>query len=249
MATLRFIDIARAAKNADPLIPKSTLKMLIATENGTTFIAPFAPQTIDYGERGVNFSEVGREGTYGVMRRVGMKTPVLSFSLTIAGPGTHGRMDITPWIETLDAIAESGQRISILYTAREQGTWLLTGYSLNVTHRNREHMPSRAEASLTFTRITNEAAYFGPVNGGSAVAVPPPPPPPAPSPGATPSSGGQSSSGGGGQTYVVKKGDTLWDLAQKFYRNPNKWPKIADANKIRNPKLLQIGTKLTIPKI
>jgi LysM repeat protein len=49
------------------------------------------------------------------------------------------------------------------------------------------------------------------------------------------------------QTYTVVKGDTLWDLAQHYYGNGFRWTLIADANGVKNPRLLQIGTVLTIP--
>lgn len=45
-------------------------------------------------------------------------------------------------------------------------------------------------------------------------------------------------------SYTVKKGDTLWDLGQKY---GVAWQDIAAANGITEPRLLQIGTKLTIP--
>ena len=49
------------------------------------------------------------------------------------------------------------------------------------------------------------------------------------------------------RTYTVKKGDTLWDLAQKYYGNPYQWTKIAQANANPDPRKLQIGRKLIIP--
>lgn len=62
---------------------------------------------------------------------------------------------------------------------------------------------------------------------------------------ATKSSGRSS----GSQTYVVKKGDTLSEIAQKKYGSASKWTKIYNANKSRisDPKKLQVGTKLIIP--
>lgn len=53
----------------------------------------------------------------------------------------------------------------------------------------------------------------------------------------------------GGRTYVVKKGDTLSEIAEKFYRDSSQWKKIYNANKsrIKDPKKLQVGTKLVIP--
>lgn len=47
--------------------------------------------------------------------------------------------------------------------------------------------------------------------------------------------------------YTIKNGDTLWDLAQKYYGNPYKWTTIANANKNPDPRKLQIGRKLLIP--
>lgn len=49
--------------------------------------------------------------------------------------------------------------------------------------------------------------------------------------------------------YIVKKGDTLWAIAKKYYGNGNKYPKIFKANtdKIKNPNLIYPGQKLVIP--
>jgi len=50
------------------------------------------------------------------------------------------------------------------------------------------------------------------------------------------------------KTYTVKSGDTLFDIAQRFYGNGNEYTKIASANHIANPSLIHAGLKLTIPK-
>ena len=49
--------------------------------------------------------------------------------------------------------------------------------------------------------------------------------------------------------YVVKKGDCLWDLAGKFYKDPFLWPIIYEANKdkIRDPNLIYPWQRLEIP--
>lgn len=51
------------------------------------------------------------------------------------------------------------------------------------------------------------------------------------------------------RTYTVKKGDSLYKIAKKFYGNGNKYTKIYNANKsqISNPNLIRIGQKLIIP--
>ena len=67
-------------------------------------------------------------------------------------------------------------------------------------------------------------------------------PAPAPAPAA------QKPAGTGGVTYRIKNGDTLWDIAATYYRNPWLYPKLAKANSIRNPDLIFAGTRITIPE-
>lgn len=53
-----------------------------------------------------------------------------------------------------------------------------------------------------------------------------------------------------GQTYTVKKGDTLWALAKRFYGSGSKWGTIYEANKATigsNPNLIRPGMVLVIP--
>lgn len=50
------------------------------------------------------------------------------------------------------------------------------------------------------------------------------------------------------KSVTLVKGDTLWDLAVKYYGDGTQWIKIAEANGIKNPKSLQIGTVLEMPK-
>ena len=47
--------------------------------------------------------------------------------------------------------------------------------------------------------------------------------------------------------HLVKWGDTLWDLAGFYYRNPWLFRIISDANNLENPDLIISGTYLTIP--
>lgn len=71
--------------------------------------------------------------------------------------------------------------------------------------------------------------------------------------------GGTAGSGSGGaapsaredertapSTYTVKKGDTLWDIACRFYGDGTKWGTLADKNGVADPRKLQIGKVLTL---
>ena len=47
--------------------------------------------------------------------------------------------------------------------------------------------------------------------------------------------------------YTIRWGDTLWDIAEVFYRNPWLYPRIVRYNNMENPNLIVSGTKITIP--
>jgi len=69
----------------------------------------------------------------------------------------------------------------------------------------------------------------------------PPPAVRAPAPTPNPTSGGQK--------YTVKAGDTLSNIAERFYSSTDKWDKIFQANRetLKNPNYIDVGTKLVIP--
>ena len=52
------------------------------------------------------------------------------------------------------------------------------------------------------------------------------------------------------RTHIVKRGDTLYDIARKYYNDPAKWSKIYDANYdiIEDKKFLRVGQTLVIPE-
>ena len=50
-------------------------------------------------------------------------------------------------------------------------------------------------------------------------------------------------------TYTVEKGDTLWDICEKYYGDPDLWPKLWQMNPfVTNPHLLTPGDIITLWK-
>jgi nucleoid-associated protein YgaU len=49
--------------------------------------------------------------------------------------------------------------------------------------------------------------------------------------------------------YVVRTGETLSSIAAAVYRDPALWRKVADANRITDPRSLTPGTVLTVPRL
>ncbi|NOY75676.1 MAG: LysM peptidoglycan-binding domain-containing protein [Kiritimatiellaeota bacterium] len=51
------------------------------------------------------------------------------------------------------------------------------------------------------------------------------------------------------QTYTVRKGDTLWKIARRFYGSGKEWRKIYQANQdtMSDPNKVKAGSKIRIP--
>ena len=71
--------------------------------------------------------------------------------------------------------------------------------------------------------------------------------PPEPKPVAHKNTANTAKSGGIKATHTVVRGDTLWDLAKKYYGNYYQWTKIQKANGNLNPYTIPVGRKLLIP--
>lgn len=51
-------------------------------------------------------------------------------------------------------------------------------------------------------------------------------------------------------TYLIRQGDTLWDIANAFYRDPFLWPLIWKSNpSVNDPDLIYPGNTLVIPSL
>jgi len=49
--------------------------------------------------------------------------------------------------------------------------------------------------------------------------------------------------------HDVVKGETLWSIAEKYYKSGYNWVDIASENKLKNPNIVEAGTKLSIPAV
>jgi N-acetylmuramoyl-L-alanine amidase len=73
-----------------------------------------------------------------------------------------------------------------------------------------------------------------------------PVPPPAPAPSTPPP---KLAPAPAARTYTVQPGDTLGGIARQLYGNAAKYPLIAEANRITDPRRIWVGQVLTIPPL
>lgn len=51
-----------------------------------------------------------------------------------------------------------------------------------------------------------------------------------------------------GGSYTIVEGDNLWNIACRAYGDCYAWVKIAEANKLENPDIINVGNSLTLPR-
>jgi hypothetical protein len=145
-------------------------------------------------------------------------------------------------IRLLFAIARLAEPVGLYYGNLEAGVWLITDIDVRARRRDPEtNDVNWCELDLEFVEHRPAPVPVVAIPELTPTVTPPTPPPPAaPSPGATPAAPGP-------RTHTVVRGDTLWALAGLFYGDHLQWRRLADANAIRDPRRMAVGTKLTIP--
>ena len=139
-------------------------------------------------------------------------------------------------LKRLQQLAKAKLPLTIEYEPRTDGSWVIT--SLSYDSQLRELGTSeiaRAEVQIEFTEYVDKLMTQQPPGKGS---------------GGGGSGGGKPGSGDKKRvTYTIKKGDTLYSIAKKFYGDADRWKVIAKANDIKDPRKLKVGKVIKIPSI
>jgi nucleoid-associated protein YgaU len=223
-------------------------RMMLFPDEGTgdPVLVPYAPQEVHIQEDAGTWAQIKRAGLKDALLYTNPGTRKLSFSLVLSDKVVNrpGAWQNGAFIQTalsvyqqLQAYAKAATRMRMAYSSTENGTWRIT--ALSMSSINRDEFTSEINwmtVELELTEATDITLGLGPVTGGVA-------PPPASAPAPPAGSSTQTSS----RYYDTKSGDTLWAIAVKYYNDGSKWPTIADANGIKDPRTLGVGVHLRIP--
>lgn len=186
---------------------------------------PYAPRGAALGGWAAPWSTLERPGRKPAVVRDGDNLATLNLTVYL-GHADH-QQTVEGYLTTLRNIAKAGDRIILAgLSPNERGPWRLEDVSVDASLRQQgtNHI-TRATVSLSFVEAVDPNPRLGPVKGGKK----------------------RKKGIKKATTHVVKKGDTLRKLANRYYGEPNEWRRIAKANKIKDPTKLKVGRKLRIP--
>lgn len=110
------------------------------------------------------------------------------------------------------------------------------GTPVDTTGAPGDFMPTNQIPGNTGSTYTQPGAAVGPSQGTP------------PDPAQQPELADAPAEEGPADTYMVVAGDTLWDIAEQFLGDGNRWQEIATANGISDARRLQVGQSLVIPE-
>jgi len=198
------------------------------TTGALALSVPYAPQEIEYDGLTQDWTTTDRSGSTPLLLRKGDLLETMKFSLTFASPNMLQVQ--TGQVGALRQLCKTQERILVRFGPTEAGLWRITACTITSVQRHPDtNEITRMTVSLTLTQASDAAPAVGPIS--------PPAPPAPPQKKPTP------------RTYVVKKGDCLWNIAKRYYGSGPLWPRIFDANrsKIKNPNLIYPGQRFVIP--
>lgn len=247
------VDIVLAASNRGG---GGHRRVTLTGHNGTVTLDITSPE-LDLAGLADDWQEVPIPGRKPYLMRAGKRLPTISMEATIGRDGDGRERDVTADLMALAVMASPVTATStvVLGYSRLEGSatfaptgWRITDLSIRTVRRRPDNTVSRARVALTLTAASDPVT---PQLPGSAST---------PSSARTPALAGSTTtpaavparssttSSATARRHTVRAGDTLWTIAATYYGgDTSRWSAIAEANGIRDPRRLAIGTVLTLP--
>lgn len=218
-------------------------KVTISRPGFDTVTLPITDPEVEHSDLSASWATQDRPGGVPLLGLTGSKLPKQRLTVTVDEDVldllAYGQVLLEPGalaeqcISDLIALAQPGPPVTVGYSTLEAGTWRIT--DLRATTHRRHPADNRVLTATVEIELTR-ASDAPPI----AIAPAAPPPLQTSTPTPQPIDANQ-------RRYTVKKGDSLFVIAQKSYGNGNVWTRIAQANNIRDPRTLKVGQVLVIP--
>lgn len=188
------------------------------------------------------WEQIDRPGTFPLHRRKQDSLRTLQLTSWLITPKRPLGAPVEPQINALRFLANSGRGpVAVSWGPLEAGLWDIDDLRVVPVKRFQGSNAielARAELHLTEHRKDESPKPPSARRSGGA-----PGSGSAPASSAAPSGGAKKAT----RSYTVKKGDTLSRIAASQCGNANLWPRIAEANRLRDPNLIKPGQQLVIP--
>lgn len=196
----------------------------VITSSAATVTLGATDEKVDYTGLGSTWAQIPRPGDNSLLRRATRNRLQAKVTATlIAG---YAGMTIHEQLLALDRIGASSATCGVSFGEMAQHRWQLTEASLSSIDRAQiTNATKHADVTLTFVVVVDEDLTVA-VSRKKAPA----------------SDKGKVKR----HTVTVRKGDTLSKIAARELGNANRWPEIAKANHIRNPKSIRVGQRLVV---
>lgn len=194
----------------------------------------------DHRGLGPEFVSIDRAESFPLFVKKGDRLRESTLSGVIVGGPEVDSPGVEAALQILVAIVRLGEPVVIAFGPLEAGTWIVSNLDIRAVRRQ----PGTNAANWCEVELEIVEHKVDPIPPAPIPQLTPtpitsaPPAPVAPSTAAPPP---------GPRTHTIVRGDTLWDLAGRYYRDHYQWRRIADANGVRDPRKLVIGQRLTIP--
>ena len=222
--------LIKAPKASLPAPPQPESKQGVLLSGSDYFVFDFLDKEVEYSDVGsTNWEEIPRtRGFRPWLVDTGGRLRKLKFKATLY----KGGQPVDDAMDQLFFMSSRPDVQTISYGKFETGTYRLTELSFTtITREAGTNNITHATCEFTLTQAS-DPPKSKPVPAAPAPAVVVPASAPTDPPKAT---------------YVVKRGDTLWNLAVKYYKNGSAYGRIADANGIKDVRNLKVGQTLVIP--
>ena len=214
---------------SDTISSVNPVRMTLRTvDNVHVLNFPIAPREVIYENFGWIWEEIDRDGRSPYLVRTGMRLPTIEFTANLVYSREPDK-SVEPLMAVLRNMADSTMTLTVKYGGWfDARVWRMDDLSFKTLQRNPDtNAPTHVEADITLKLASDIKLTVGPVSGGK-----------------TTKKKTTKKKSSKTRYYKIKKGDTLYKLANKFYGDPGEWKYLAKINKIKNPKKLKVGKKI-----